>query len=84
MRDGHAVLSFTMAVWIGLVTAGNNHFVGSLLLELRPKSLEKIPKVRRDENVELFQWQTEHISGAVHPSLLAEEKGILVGLAFNS
>ena len=45
LRDGHAELSFTMTVWIGLVTARNNHYVGNLLLELRPKSLEKIPKV---------------------------------------
>ena len=45
LRDGHADLSFIMTVWIGLVTAGNSHFVGNLLLELRPKSLEKIPKV---------------------------------------
>ena len=45
LRDGHADLSFTMTVWIGLVTAGNSHFVGNLLLELCPKSLEKIPKV---------------------------------------
>ena len=43
LRDGHANLSFTMTVWIGLVT-GNNHFVGNLLLELRPKSLEKNPQ----------------------------------------
>ena len=41
VRDGHADLRFTMTVWIGLVTARNNHFVGNLLLELRPKSLEK-------------------------------------------
>ena len=45
LRDGHADLSFTMTVWIGLVTADNSHFVGNLLLELCPKSLEKIPKV---------------------------------------
>ena len=45
LRDGHADLSFTMTVWIGLVTAGKGHFVGNLLPELRPKSLKKIPKV---------------------------------------
>ena len=45
LRDGHTDLNLTMTVLIGLVTAGNNHFVGNLLLELRPRSLEKIPKV---------------------------------------
>ena len=47
-------------------------------LKKSPKSLFSSYTGPRDENVESFQWQTEHISGAVYPSLLAEEKLILM------
>ena len=67
LRDGHADLSFTMTVWIGLVTAGNNHFVGNLLLELRPNSLEKNPQshnflAKRDQEMKTSNRFSDKLS----------------------